>query len=34
LIDKALAIASLPGVMFCSFGDMLRVPGSTKDLFK
>jgi hydrogenase expression/formation protein HypD len=34
LIDKALAIAALPGVIFCSFGDMLRVPGSTKDLFR
>ena len=34
LIDKALAIASIPGVIFCSFGDMLRVPGSTKDLFR
>lgn len=33
LIDKAHAIASLPNVIFCSFGDMLRVPGSTKDLF-
>ena len=33
LIDKALAIASLPGVIFCSFGDMLRVPGSRGDLF-
>ncbi len=32
LIDKALAIASLPEVIFCSFGDMLRVPGSTTDL--
>lgn len=32
LIDKALAIASLPGVIFCSFGDMLRVPGSRGDL--
>jgi hydrogenase expression/formation protein HypD len=32
-IDKALAIASEPGVIFCSFGDMLRVPGSSKDLF-
>ena len=29
LIDKALQIASQPGVIFCSFGDMLRVPGST-----
>ncbi|MFN8373054.1 MAG: hydrogenase formation protein HypD [Anaerolineae bacterium] len=33
LIDKALAIASQPGVIFCSFGDMLRVPGSGQDLF-
>ncbi len=32
LIDKALAIASRPGVVFCSFGDMLRVPGSGTDL--
>jgi hydrogenase expression/formation protein HypD len=34
LIDKALAIAAKPGVIFCSFGDMLRVPGSQKDLFR
>lgn len=34
VIDQALAIASLPGVTFCSFGDMLRVPGSTRDLFQ
>jgi len=34
LIDKALAIASHPGVIFCSFGDMLRVPGSEGDLFQ
>lgn len=33
-IDKALAIAEKPGVIFCSFGDMLRVPGSEKDLFR
>src|SRR5512138_2461675 len=33
LIDKALAIASQPGVIFCSYGDMLRVPGSGRDLF-
>jgi len=33
LIDKGLAIASQPGVIFCSFGDMLRVPGSHNDLF-
>ena len=32
LIDRALAIASRPEVTFCSFGDMLRVPGSTTDL--
>jgi len=34
LIDKALHIASIPGVIFCSFGDMLRVPGSHMDLFR
>lgn len=33
VIDKALAIAATPGVIFCSFGDMLRVPGSERDLF-
>lgn len=33
LVDKALAIASQPNVIFCSFGDMLRVPGSNGDLF-
>jgi hydrogenase expression/formation protein HypD len=33
LIDKAIEIASRPGVIFCSFGDMLRVPGSDRDLF-
>jgi hydrogenase expression/formation protein HypD len=33
IIDKALAIAARPDVVFCSFGDMLRVPGSDKDLF-
>jgi hydrogenase expression/formation protein HypD len=32
LIEKALEIASIPGVLFCSFGDMLRVPGISKDL--
>jgi hydrogenase expression/formation protein HypD len=31
-IDRAIAIASLPNVIFCSFGDMLRVPGSDADL--
>ncbi|MDQ2836005.1 MAG: hydrogenase formation protein HypD [Actinomycetota bacterium] len=34
IIDKALAIAAQPGVIFCSFGDMLRVPGSEQDLFR
>ena len=33
LIDKAVAIAYRPEVIFCSFGDMLRVPGSSKSLF-
>lgn len=32
MIDKALAIAARPDVIFCSFGDMLRVPGSKVDL--
>jgi hydrogenase expression/formation protein HypD len=34
LIDKAIAIASHPDVIFTSFGDMLRVPGSDEDLFR
>ncbi len=33
LIDKALAIAQMPGVIFTSYGDMLRVPGTSQDLF-
>ena len=33
LIDKALVIAARPDVIFCSYGDMLRVPGSGRDLF-
>jgi hydrogenase expression/formation protein HypD len=33
LIDKALAIASQPDVIFTSYGDMLRVPGTGRDLF-
>ena len=32
-IDRALAIARHPGTILCSFGDMLRVPGSREDLF-
>lgn len=34
MLDRALAIASRPQVIFCSFGDMLRVPGSHSDLFR
>jgi hydrogenase expression/formation protein HypD len=34
IIDRALAIAAQPSVIFCSFGDMLRVPGSSKDLLR
>jgi len=33
ILDQAMAIASRPEVIFCSFGDMLRVPGSQRDLF-
>jgi hydrogenase expression/formation protein HypD len=33
-IDKAVAIAARPDVIFCSFGDMLRVPGSRENLFR
>jgi hydrogenase expression/formation protein HypD len=33
LIDRALAIAAKPEVIFTSYGDMLRVPGSQRDLF-
>jgi len=32
MIDRALAIAGQPDVIFCSFGDMLRVPGTDGDL--
>ena len=32
-IDRAIAIARRDDVVFCTFGDMLRVPGSTEDLF-
>lgn len=34
MIDRAHAIASRPEVIFCSFGDMLRVPGSRGDLLQ
>jgi len=33
LIDKSIEIAGRPRAIFCSFGDMLRVPGSQCDLF-
>lgn len=33
MLDRALAIARRPEVIFTSFGDMLRVPGSDGDLF-
>ena len=33
LIDRGLRIAAMPDVIFCSFGDMVRVPGSAGDLF-
>jgi len=33
MIDKAIAIAAREEVIFCSYGDMLRVPGSHKSLF-
>lgn len=33
LIDRAIALASRPDVIFTSYGDMLRVPGSEADLF-
>lgn len=32
-IEKALQISRQPGVIFTSFGDMLRVPGASTDLF-
>jgi hydrogenase expression/formation protein HypD len=34
MIDRAHAIADRPDVTFCSFGDMLRVPGSRGDLLR
>lgn len=33
-IDKALSLAARPDVVFTSFGDMLRVPGSDCDLLQ
>src|SRR5262245_29603551 len=34
MIDRAHALARRPDVIFCSFGDMLRVPGSHADLYQ
>jgi hydrogenase expression/formation protein HypD len=34
MVDRAIQIASIPGVTFVSYGDMLRVPGSRSDLFQ
>jgi hydrogenase expression/formation protein HypD len=34
MVDRAIRIASLPDVIFTSYGDMLRVPGSESDLFQ
>lgn len=34
IIDQAIALAGRPGVTLCSFGDMLRVPGSASDLLR
>src|SRR6201987_3950270 len=34
IVDKAITLASRPDVIFVSYGDMLRVPGSTSDLFR
>jgi hydrogenase expression/formation protein HypD len=33
LIDQAIELTTQPDVVLCSFGDMLRVPGSDRDLF-
>ncbi len=33
MIDLAIELARRPGIILCSFGDMLRVPGSAADLF-
>jgi len=34
MLERAIAIARRPGVIFTSFGDMLRVPGSDSDLLE
>ncbi len=33
-IDRALALATRPGVILCTYGDMMRVPGSRGDLLR
>lgn len=32
MVNKAIVLAAQPGVVFCSFGDMIRVPGTDSDL--
>ncbi len=34
IVDKAIRLAARPDVIFVSYGDMLRVPGSNSDLFR
>jgi len=34
IVDKAIEIAARPDAIFVSYGDMLRVPGSSSDLFR
>ncbi len=34
MVDRAIAIAARPEVIFCSFGDMMRVPGTRSDLLR
>jgi len=34
MVDRALALAKRPNVLFTSFGDMLRVPGAESDLLR
>ncbi len=33
-IDRALALAARPGLILCTYGDMMRVPGSGEDLLR
>jgi hydrogenase expression/formation protein HypD len=34
MVDRAIAIAAVPQVIFCTFGDMMRVPGTRSDLLR